>query len=291
MKRLSLVLFCCLLAVCTFGQGKKKKTSSSFNTRNKEADKFLEKQWWIGFKAGTNLSDAVVEKTYNVLLATNYTAAGKKYESFNKLGSQAALEITFYFKHASLSLQPTYRHASFVYTTRYEWIDSEDPNSHLELNYEQEQKVDHAVLPLLFKYDLTSTQLRPYLQAGLYYAFLVNANKSVKVTGTDYASGGVNTFENEPIIVGAKDLFAKNHWGLVGGAGVNYNIGNVRLNFDVMYAYGMSNITSTQNRFSSDRLSGVGDAMDDMKLNNLAVSVGCLFPMRFLGSGFKSLDR
>lgn len=291
MKRLYLILLCCLLVTFVFGQGKKKRSSSSFNTRNKEADKFLEKQWWLGFKAGTNLSDAVVEKTYNVLVATNYTPSGKKYESFNKLGSQAALEISFYFKRASVSLQPTYRHARFVYTNRYEWIDSEDPNSRIELNYEQEQKVDHALIPLLFKYDLTTTQLRPYLQAGFYYAFLINADKSVKVKGTDYASGGVNTFENEPIIVGAKDLFAKNHWGLAGGVGVNYNIGNVRLNLDILYTYGMSNITSTQNRFSSDRLSGVGDAMDDVKLNNLAVSVGCLFPMRFLGSGFKSLDR
>lgn len=107
----------------------------------------------------------------------------------------------------------------------------------------------------------------------------------------DYASGGTNQFAYEPIIVGAKDLFAKNNWGMIGGAGVNYNLGNVRLNFDVMYRYGMTNITSTKNRNSNDRLAGVGDAMDDMTLNNISVSIGCLFPMRFLSSGFTSLDR
>jgi hypothetical protein len=54
---------------------------------------------------------------------------------------------------------------------------------------------------------------------------------------------------------------------------------------------GMSNISSTDNRYGSDRLSGVGDAMDDLTLDNISVSLGCLFPLRFLSSGFKSLDK
>src|SRR5690606_6373109 len=123
--------------------------------------------------------------------------------------------------------------------------------------------------------------------AGAFSAILVNANKSVTITGTDYASGGTNEFESEPIIVGAKDLFAKNHWGLMGGAGLNYHQGNVRINLDIVYLHGMSNISSTENRYGNDRLSGVGDALDDMTLDNLAISLGCLFPLRFLESGFK----
>ena len=116
-------------------------------------------------------------------------------------------------------------------------------------------------------------------------------SKEVSINGIDNAAGGVNEFKDESIIIGAKDLFAKNHWGLMGGAGLNYNLGNnVRLNLDVMYRYGMSNIVSTKNRYDSDRLSGVGDVMDDLTLDNLAFSVGCLFPLRFLSSGFKTLD-
>lgn len=280
--------FLLIASLCT-AQGKRKKPSN-FNKRNNESERFLDKQWWVGLKAGTNLSDAVLQKTYSVVLPTNYEQEPKQYESFNKLGSQATLEITFYIKRISVSIQPTYRNARFVYTNHYEWSDSDNTNNFLELNYVQEQRVDHAVIPLVAKYDLTATRLRPYVQAGVYMAFLVNANKSVEVSGIDYASGGINEFTNEPIIVGAKDLFAKNHWGLIGGAGVNYNMGNVRLNFDIMYNLGMSLINSTENRFSNDRLSGVGDAMDDIQLNNLSFSVGCLFPLRFLGSGFKSLD-
>src|SRR5690606_1054855 len=120
---------------------------------------------------------------------------------------------------------------------------------------------------------------------------LINANKSVSITGIDHAAGGANEFKEESIIIGAKDLFAKNHWGIMGGAGLNYNLGNnVRLNLDVLYRHGMSNIVSTDNRYGSDRLSGVGDVMDDLTLDNLSFSVGCLFPLRFLSSGFKTLD-
>lgn len=291
MKRLYLLLLCLLIAANTIAQ--KKKRPAGYNKQNNENEQFLQKQWWLGFKAGTNLSGINIGKTYTVLSPVNYdpSLTGKKYQGYNKLGSQAALEITFSYKRVSISLQPTYRHASFVYTNEYEWTDATNSNNTLILQYEQEQKVDHAEIPLVIKYEMGSNKLRPYLQLGGFAAFLINANKSVTVSGTDYASGGKNEFQDPAIIVGAKDLFAKNYWGFVAGAGLNYHLGNVRFNLDVMYKYGMSNITSTKNRYSNDRLSGVGDALDDMKLNNLAISVGCLFPLRFLGSGFKSIDK
>jgi hypothetical protein len=53
----------------------------------------------------------------------------------------------------------------------------------------------------------------------------------------------------------------------------------------------MSNVVSAENRYSNDRLAGVGDAMDDLDMDNLSISLGCLFPLRFLESGFKSLNR
>ncbi len=295
MKRLNLLLLCFMLALATFAQEKKRKPSAyNQQKQNKEDEKFLEKQWWLGFKAGANLSKVTVEKTYSVIAPTNYEAStiGKKYESFNLVGSQATIEVSFYFKRFLLSFQPTYQHTRFSYANQFVWSSSDEVTNRVELNFEQEQKVDHAILPLIIKYDVYGNRLRPYVQIGAYSAILLNATKSVTMKGIDNAAGGDNEFESEPINVGAKDLFAKYHWGLLGGVGVNYNLGNnVRLNLDVLYKYGMSNIVSTENRYGSDRLSGIGDAMDDLTLDNLSVSIGCLFPMRFLSSGFKTLDK
>jgi len=291
MKKIYPFALCLLIAANTLAQ--KNKRPPRYNKKNNENEQFLQKQWWLGFKAGTNLSQVIVDKSYTVLqpIVTNAPVSGKNYKSFNRFGTQAALEITFSYKQLSISVQPMYRHASFEYSNQYEWTDAGNATNLLVANYNQEQKVDHAEIPLLVKYEFGSNKLRPYLQLGAFAAFLVNANKSVTISRTDYASGAKNEINDPAIIVGATDLFAKNYWGLVGGAGLNYHLGNVRFNFDVMYKRGMSNITSTKNRYSNDRLSGVGDALDDMKLNNISISLGVLFPLRFLGSGFKSIDK
>jgi hypothetical protein len=294
MKRLllltTLCIFCLSLAEAQSSR-KRKKGSVAYNTKAKEDQKFLEKQWWLGLKMGTNLTKASVLANYSPIVPTNYDLEkiNKSYESFNKLGTQAALEISFYFKQFSLSLQPTYQNSKFVYTNRYLWSDEEDGTNTLELNYEQEQKMNYAVIPLLAKFDLTTTKLRPYVQAGGFVSFLINAEKSVGISGIDQASGGTNNFTNEPIIVGATDLFANNYWGLAGGAGLNYHQGNVKFNLDILYQYGLTNVTSPENRYSNGMLASVGDALDDMTLDNIVISIGCLFPLRFLGSGFKSI--
>jgi outer membrane protein W len=296
MKRLSLLLLCCLIITAGVAQEKKRKKPASPAYKEKKAKedaKFLNKQWWLGLKAGPNWSKVSVDKSYSVLAPTNYEFdhIAKQYKNYDLVGSQATLEVTFYFKGFSLSFQPTYQHSRFLYTNSYEWTSDRETTNHVELDFEQEQKVDHAIIPLIVKYDIMGNKIRPYVQIGVYSAMLINASKSVSVKGIDNAAGGVNEFTEETINLGAKDLFAKNHWGLMGGVGLNYNLGNnVRLNFDVLYRHGMSNIVSTKNRYDSDRLSGVGDVMDDLTLDNLNISIGCLFPLRFLSSGFKTLD-
>lgn len=295
MKKLFSLLCLLLVAGMIFGQSSKKRSPQSFNSRPQSipGGDFLDKQWWLGLKAGVNVSDVAVEKRYSAFSPGNYPASltDKDYASYNATGTQVTLEVTFYYKGFSFSVQPAYRHSIFTYSNDYEWSDTQNATNRLELTYENEQKVDHAEIPLIFKYDIIGNRLRPYVQAGVYYSFLINAAKSVEVSGNDYASGGINQFTNDPVSIGAKDLFADNHWGLLGGVGANYNLGNVRLNLDFQYRASMSLINSTENRFGSDRLSGIGEAMDDIKLKNIAISIGCLFPMRFLASGFKTLDQ
>ena len=298
MKNLYLLLLCLLLAAngALAQSSKKKKSPAAYNKQNKENEKFLEKQWWLGIRGGVTLTKVDPTTTFSILSPTNYDASesGKKYDNFSLVGSHVTMEATFYFKQFTFSLQPTFQHSRFAYTNQYRWTDGvEGGNNNVELNYKQEQKVDHLIIPLVVKYEfMATTRLRPYLQIGIFQAFRIGATKEVTVSGIDQASGGQNQFEDEPITVGARDLFAKKYWGVLGGAGLYYNLGNnVRLNFDVQYKHGMSNIVSAENRYSNDRLAGVGDAMDDLDMDNINISMGCLFPLRFLESGFKSLNR
>lgn len=286
-------LFLILLAFClTDAFAQARKTGRSSNGIVSNVNPFLKKQVWLGIKAGVNLTQASVVQSYTVLVPPPTAIVdGKEYKNFNRVGTQAALEVTFYTKGFSISLQPTYRHSSFEYSNRYEWLDGNNANNRLVLNYRQIQQLDHAIIPLLVKYDIAGNKLRPFVQAGIFYSMLINANKRVEVSGTDYASGGANEFKDEPVLVGADDLFANNHWGIIAGAGVNYNLGNVRFTLEANYQKGLSLANSTANRYKNDRVAGVGDALDDIKLNNIVLNIGCLFPMRFLASGFKTLDR
>ncbi len=290
MRKYLLVLLCSILFVTATAQPKRKAANFNFSGRE---NPFLRQQWWIGLKGGVNVSSVKVDQSYSIIAPTNYSAdvSKKKYEKWKPMGTQIGLEATYAFRGFSASIQPTYGTTRFRYENNYSWTDAEIPENHLDLRYEHDQQISHLYLPLIFKYEFHLTAFSPYIQVGAYSAFLLGATKSVEVSGTDYASGGTNEFQYEQVTVGAKDLFAPNHWGIVAGGGVYYNIGNIRLNLDVQYRIAQSQMNSGENRYKNDRLSGIGDAMDDINVNAIAVSFGTLFPLRFLSSGFKSYDK
>jgi len=295
MQRLSRLLLLVLLLLVSnegFSQFKKRKKSKGPTYGASYTERFLQTQWWLGFMVGTNLTQADPVNRYSVFSPTNYAPGmlDKEYQSFNKPGVQAGVEIAFYHRGFTIALQPNYRRQRFTYSNELAWEDPADPALRLELMYEQDHKLDYIDFPLLVRYDFTRTQVRPYIQAGAYYGILVNATKQVEVSGTDFASGGEMPFEGESIIVGAKDLFISSSVGLVGGVGVSYDVWNIRMVFEANYRYGLNNITDTENRYTNNQLAGIGDAMDDIKLRNISFSFGVLFPLRFISSGLNSID-
>lgn len=294
-KTIPLALLCCLLATFSYGQfgkaRKRQKSPTTYKLKSKQNEKFLEKQWWVGLRAGTNWTMASVDKRYSVLYPTNYdpSTINKRYKNFSETGAQVALDINFYFKGFSVSLIPTYQRSRFVYNNSYIWASTAGEQYTLTLDYHHRQETDHAVFPLVVRYDLTDTKLRPYVQLGGFLSFLIDAHKSIHISGSDFSTGGENEFTDEPIEVGVKDLFAKTYGGLAGGFGLNYHQGNIRLNLDILYQYGLSNAVSTKNRYKNGQLVGVGDVLDDLMLSNIVISAGCMFPLRFLENGFKSM--
>jgi opacity protein-like surface antigen len=274
--RIGLVLSL-LLAVCmTDSHAQRRKKF------NKRQSKFLEKQWWIGARGGVNLTKAIPIQRYSVYSSSAPSSElDKSYQNYKQTGAAAGMEVTFCFHGFSASFQPNFRRERFVYTNQYSWSDPANSSNTLQLNYEQDHHLDYFEFPFLLKYDILHGDWKPYVQAGYYYGRLNNATKSIVVRGIDGASGG-NQFEQTPVIVGAKDLFIKSSAGFLFGAGVSYELGNIKLLFDVNYRYGTNNITNRANRYTNNQLAGSGDAMDDIKLRNISFNFGCLFPMRFL---------
>ena len=257
-----------------------------------EGDKFLQTQWWLGFKAGANTTEATPDALFSGFSPTNYNSSllEKEYNSFRDFSGQAGLEITFYHKGFSFSFQPNYQRQTFGYSNNYEWQSNEDAANTISLTYDHNHKLDFIELPLIIKYDiLKTTKFRPFVQAGVFYGRMVNATKEIEISGQDLASGSAGPFDNQNIIIGVNDLFIESNTGWLAGLGVNYDFWNVRLILDITYRGCLNNITITQNRFSENLLSGLGDAMDDIALDNIMVNVGALFPLRFISSGLNAV--
>src|SRR5690606_24526501 len=258
-----------------------------------KASSFLDTQWWLGLKTGINLTDAVSETPYAVFSPINYSAEGleKQYNSYNKVGMQAGIEVTFYHKGFSFSLQPNYRRLRFEYLNDYSWVNTEIADQELTLNYTQEVSLDYIDIPFYLKYDvLRYVKVRPFLEIGAYYGMLAGAEKSVVVKGQDKASGGTNEFDGESMNVGADELFIKSSAGVLGGVGINYDLWKIRVSLDVVYRYGLHNVSDAKNRFANNSLSGIGDTMDDLSLNNISVNMGFLFPLRFISKNFNAVE-
>lgn len=268
---------------------KKDKMYPAYSTpRPKKEDRFLNTQWWLGFRAGANLTEAIPTTRYSGFSPVNYQQAlnEKTYSSYELPGGHAGIEITFYHRGFSFSVQPNYRRQRFSYYNEFTWEDAENADNRLELKYDQDHQLDYIEIPFFIKYDLTRGSLRPFIQIGGYYATLAGANKAVEISGTDYASGNAGPFNTENLVIGAEDLFIKSSVGVAGGVGVSYDFWNMRLVFDATYRYGMNNITNVKNRYTENQLAGIGDALDDVEMRNISFSLGFLFPLRFINKQF-----
>lgn len=284
-----IILLLALLPSISFAQvGRNKPIPASSIKKNT----FLETQWWLGIRGGFNLSAVTVNSRYSVIEPIDYNAIllSKDYQNYNRLGNQVGLDVSFYYKGFYICFQPGYRHTRISYQNEYFWFDRDNPGTEIELKYEHENRLDHLEIPLIIKYDIMGNKLRPFLQAGIFNAYLINANKTLDISGIDRASGGTNEFKTGTISTGASQLFNRSYWGLIGGAGLHYQVGNIRLVLDASYRHGMSDVTRASARFGSDSFAGVGEAQDDLSLNNITLSLGCIFPLKFLSSNFKSMD-
>ena len=265
---------------------------SQYNRQKPSSDPFLNTQWWLGFRAGTNFTRAVPVERYSSFSPVNYESVKneKQYDGFTTPGIQAGLEFTFYTRGYSISLQPVFTRQFFSYSTSYRWDDPQNPANSLELNFDIDNDLEYLDLPLFFKYDFMKTKARPFVQIGGYYSILLSAGKTINTSGIDTASGAESTFEGEELKVGAGDLFITSSVGLLAGVGVAVSQGNIRLVFDVNYRYGLNNITNTKNRYDDDRLTSIGDVMDDLNLRSIWISFGAQFPLKFISKEYEAIN-
>ena len=286
-----LSLFCLLLGTLPVDAQRNRKASRSPSASQKfmQQSPFFNEQWWVGIKGGFTTARALPVERYSVFQSLNADSEGafdKEYMDyeFSSPATAIGLMCTYSFwKNLSVSLQPTYTNMKFGYKNHFVW-EGEGAKT-VQLDQSHRFAVSYLEVPLLFRYDIYRANLRPYIQAGAFYGRLLKADKSMEVRSMDAASGAVNPLENTVPAIGANELFIRTNLGWLAGGGFNYDLGSMRMGFEVFYKQGFYNVTDRQNRFSDQRMVGAGDVMDDIKLRSWEAVFSLQFPLKFLDTG------
>lgn len=254
-------------------------------------DPFLKTQWYLGFFGGGNVSGAHPTSSFYGYEPLNYSTENinKEYTNFAHLGGQAGLVFMFFTRGFTIGLKPGIHTYTIEHATQSNWVETANASNALEIKYDHTTKFNYLEFPLTVQYDLMTGKIRPYAGLGVYYSLLLNATRSIVRSGTDSASGSSGSFTNQEKVIGVNDLFITSSVGAIGFVGASYDPGNIRITFDLGYKYGLNNITNTENRYLNNDLAAIGEAQDDIQLRNIYLTIGFVFPLKFISKQFDAV--
>lgn len=245
-------------------------------------------QGWIGIKVGANFSAPRAGNAFDVFSFTTEPFADNaetRYEQYKTAGYQFGFTAGFEFlPYLSANIEPVFINYRYSYAVNYYWASVEDQTKNVSINYEHQNQLQYIEVPFTLKFELLHNKVKPYLQGGIYWGILLNATKDVTESLTDNASGNA-IFETHHYAGNVKTLYESSQWGVVAGAGCTYNVGNARVGLQLNYKIGMKNIANAGTRFEDSQfVSGTFDAHDDLTLDNIALSMIVIMPLKFITS-------
>ncbi|TSJ42465.1 outer membrane beta-barrel protein [Fluviicola chungangensis] len=241
---------------------------------------------YLGISGGMNFSAAHVVKDYNLLMITPQSSASntdseKDYQPlFKNKGSQFGLYFSYSFKkNLAIVFQPAYQTCGFDYRTAYSWSDTMN-GSDFRMEMMHQQKLSGVNLPLLVRWDFTSSQFSPYVQAGIFANFRHQAKKTIFYDYTIDEEVDKKTADK----TGEADLtehINKANFGLSAGVGFTYFANYFAISLESNFRYGFRSIVNDQNRYADYTGFSVQylDVMDQLKLMNLDIQLTVMFPI------------
>jgi len=279
------ILLLFTLALASTGIAQKRKPARKPGSNSD----FLKTQWWLGIRSGINYTNVTPLERFPGFNPVNYDAEqlDKDYQDFTMPAFHVGLDVTFYHAGFSISTLPTFMRHNITYTSGTAWIGDTD-NERFETDYETNQSVTFIDLPLTVKYDFLSGKIRPFLMAGGFYSFVFDANKSVNINETDFASGAPITYERTNINLNNRNEFV-NNWGVLGGIGASFDFWNIRTVIDIQYRHSFNSVVNASERYQESVFSSFGEIQDDYNITNYSGSISFVFPLRYIDSQFKAL--
>lgn len=239
---------------------------------------------YLGISGGLNFSKTPVVDEYFALIQTSQSMEDlmkKDYEPlFKNKGSQVGLYFSFNVsKKLALVFQPAYQVSSFNYLTSITMADTINSTA-FAMEMQHRQKLSTIHLPLLVRYDFTTSQFSPYVQGGIVANFRNRANKTIF---TDYeidSKVDVKTADRTE----KSDItehFNKFNFGLTAGAGLTYFSNYFALSLETNFSYHFRQLVNDANRYAD--YSGFTmqylDVLDQLKLLNWNFQFTIMFPI------------
>lgn len=250
-------------------------------------ESFLDTQFWLGLRFGSNYTQVKAENRHTGFSPIDYSADSlqKSYNNFSTPGLHAGLEINMYHSGFSASFQPAFKRSNYSYGNNLAWTGA-DPNSRFETKYTIDQRLDLIELPLILKYDVINRgQIRPFVMVGGFYSIIASSQKDVNIRQVDYSSGQALLASAGTTTLGDKDSF-QNFSGYALGGGVNLDYWNIRSVIEISYRRSLTPLT--KNTGQQNELASLGEINDELFLRDISISIGFVFPFRFIDSQFQA---
>ena len=247
-------------------------------------------QLWLGMLGGVNQTQATPLNRYSIIESTNGETNEKNYLNKGYLGNQLGVLFTYdVFAGIALSLQPRIVNYSFAYESEYEWVDDANSFNDFLVNYTHENKLQYLQIPFFIKYDVISSNfgfgrrkknmLKPFVQAGGAYSYLLQSQKKVTETGVN----NLQDYEKSPYALDVSNQFINSEWQAIVGGGLNVDINSFRFAAVFNYHWGLNNVIDKDQRYSNlQQNTDSYDVYDNVNLRGWTASIHAIFPLKFI---------
>lgn len=250
----------------------------------KANNKFSLEKFSLGVSGGINSSLVIPLSRNSVFSSQTPDEFEKDYDSFYKnMGMQMGFVLMYDIsKFIKISLQPLSADYVYKYSNIYQWTG----NTILQYETQYSQKLRFFEIPLIGGFYLNYKKFQPYFQAGVYYGRLINGVTDMSVIETSTNLSGSSQSLNYSTSANSSSLYQKNHYGVLGGAGIAYLLGKTRIGIEANYRILLSNLNTVETSFANNQVvSGGYDVPDKFKFSNLGISLNIVVPLMCKNSG------
>ena len=263
----------------SFNDNNPAKDFESFAAVKKTAQKlFSLDKFSIGVSGGINFSQVIPLEKSSIFSSSDLTPFEKDYKPFYRnFGSQFGFILDYNFsKIFSLGIHPSFINYTYGYKNTYQWTG----NTNLTYEADIKHHLSFFEIPLILGFHTTFKKWQPYYQGGVFYSAFKGSHTDFSVVETSPNLSGSNQTINYNTSINSSDQYAKNHFGLIGGVGISYIGGGVKVGLEANIRFFMSNLNSIESRYQNNVVvSGNYDVPDRFKFSNLSLNLNIHVPL------------